>query len=191
MERKTYPYYRGDKYHRELTPQEVSAYDLVAGGKEADAEMLSKLVGIEAELFYEKEKRPELEDTYEYIHAACEALAKATGIEELCSAEKIAPTMVLTFTVKRRRFSVTQAVADVYCNGVLVTSFGDNPEIIEPGEKYYGVLAGSWASKTPDAKFIHATLFHKYDDLYHVSDGVQKIIDREIVRETENAKRRT
>ena len=178
------------EYDRELTPKEVSAYDLVAGGKEADAEMLSKLVGIEAELFYEKEKRPELEDTYEYIHAACEALSKATGIEELCSAEEIAPTMVLTFTVKRRRFSVTQAEADVYCNGELVTSFGDNPEIIEPGEKYYGILAGSWASKTPDAKFIHATLFHKYDDLYHVSNGVQKIIDMEIDRETENAKRR-
>lgn len=75
-------------YDRELTQQEVFAYDLVAGGKEADAEMLSKLVGIEAELFYEKEKRPEMEDTYEYIHAACEAMAKAAGIEELCSAEE-------------------------------------------------------------------------------------------------------
>ena len=178
------------EYDRELTQQEAFAYDLVPGGKEVDAETLNKLVGIEAELFYEKEKRPELEDAYEYIHAACDALAKATGIEELCSAEEITPTMVLTFTVKRRRFSVTQAEADVYCNGELVTSFGDNPEIIEPGERYYGVLAGMWASKTPDAKFIHATLFHKYDDLYHVSNGVQKIIEREIDRETENAQRR-
>ena len=98
--------------------------------------------------------------------------------------------MILEFEVKRCRTSVTQQEAEVYCNGQYITSFGDAPEIIEPGEKYYGELAGMWASKTPDAKFIHATMFHKYDDLYHISDGVQKIIDAAMEQEINTAKRR-
>ena len=48
-------------------------------------------------------------------------------------------------------------------------------------------MVGGWASTTPDAKFIHATLFHKYDDLYHISRGVQDIIDAAINREIESA----
>ena len=177
------------EYDRELTPEEARSYELVEGGKEEDVKLLGKISGIEAYLFYEEEHRPELRTARELIHAAVAEFAEATGVT-LDSTGEPEPTLTLSFTVKRNRRSVTQAEAAVYCNGEYITSFGDNPQLIEPGEKYYGYLAGCWASKTPEAKFIHATLFHKYDDLYHISDGVQKIIDREIERETALAQRR-
>ena len=177
------------EYDRELTPEETRSYELVEGGKEDDVRMLGKISGIEAAFFYEKERRPELRKAWAYLHEAVEEFADATGVT-LDGTEEPEPTLTLSFTVKRNRRSVTQAEAAVYCNGEFITNFGDDALIIEPGEKYYGILAGIWASKTPDAKFIHATLFHKYDDLYHVSDGVQKIIDREIDRELELAQRR-
>lgn len=98
--------------------------------------------------------------------------------------------MTLEFEVRRIRMSVTQQEAQVYCNGEYITNFGDEPKMIKPGEKYFGKLIGGWASTTPDTKFIHATLFHKYDNIYHISHGVQKIIDRAIEAEIETAERR-
>lgn len=93
----------------------------------------------------------------------------------------------LEFEVKRVRMSATQQEAHVYCNGRFVTNFGDEPKLLEPGEKYYGPLAGGWASTTPDAQFIHATLFHPHDDIYHVSDNVRKLIEARKREETANA----
>lgn len=98
--------------------------------------------------------------------------------------------MILEFEVRRVRMSVTQGEAQVYCNGQYITNFADDLELIKLGEKYFGELVGGWASTIPDAKFIHATLFHKYDDLYHVSTGVQAIIDAAIMQEAETARRR-
>lgn len=98
--------------------------------------------------------------------------------------------MVLNFKVKRVRMSATQQEAHVYCNGKFITNFADKVEMIKRGEKYYGELVADFASTTPDAKFIHATLFHKYDDFYHISDGVQKVINAAMEREIEMAKRR-
>lgn len=98
--------------------------------------------------------------------------------------------MTLEFEVRRIRMSVTQGEAQVYCNGEYITNFADEPKLIKPGEKYFGELCGGYASTTPDAKFIHATLFHKYDDIYHISEGVQNIIDRAMEAEIETAKRR-
>ena len=97
--------------------------------------------------------------------------------------------ITLTFEVRRVRTSVTQQEAHVYCNGEYITNFGDVPELIKPGEKYFGTMVAGYASKTPDAKFVHATMFHKYDDLYHISDGVQKIIDNIMELEIKTAER--
>lgn len=99
--------------------------------------------------------------------------------------------MKLDFEVKRIRTSVTQQEVRVYCNGKLITNFGDNPKLIKPGEKYYGPIIGNWASTTPDAKFIRSTIYHKYDDLYHISDGIKKILDEAIKGEIDSAPRRT
>ena len=98
--------------------------------------------------------------------------------------------MTLNFEVKRERMSVTQQEAVVFCNGQRVTNFGDNPEIIKPGEKYYGDLVGNYASRKPDANFIYAALFHMYDYVYHISDPIRKQIEAEKEREIQNAKRR-
>ena len=83
--------------------------------------------------------------------------------------------ITLTFEVRRVRTSVTQQEAHVYCNGEYITNFGDVPELIKPGEKYFGTMVAGYASKTPDAKFVHATMFHKYDDLYHIVSRQQHI----------------
>ena len=81
--------------------------------------------------------------------------------------------MDIKITVKRRRMSVTQGMADVYINDVLVMSFGDTIEMIKEGEKYYGELIGNWASKIPDTRFVIGMLYHPYDDLYHYSERVK------------------
>lgn len=95
--------------------------------------------------------------------------------------------MKLDFEVKRARTSVTQQEAHVYCNGEFVAIFADTPKMIQNGEKYYGPIIGKWASTTPDAKFIHAVLFHKHDDLYHLSDGIKKILSRAMEEEINDA----
>lgn len=90
--------------------------------------------------------------------------------------------MKLEIEVKRRRSSVTQGEADVYVNGERVITFGDDIQIIEPGQPYYSMKIGGWASVIPDAKFIRGLLFHPYDDVYHYSDKVKSILDREVER---------
>ena len=89
-------------------------------------------------------------------------------------------TYMMRFEIKRERPSVTQGFVKVFCNGEQVATFGDEIALIQPGEKYYGELIGGWASKTPDLQFVRATLFHKYDDVYNVSDGVQKMLNAAI-----------
>lgn len=86
--------------------------------------------------------------------------------------------MDIKITVKRRRMSVTQGMADVYINDVLVMSFGDTIEMIKEGEKYYGKLIGNWASKIPDTRFVIGMLYHPYDELYHYSERVKKVLNK-------------
>ena len=85
--------------------------------------------------------------------------------------------ITLHIEVRRNRPSVTQGSASVYINGEKVFTFGDEIEMIKPGEKYYGEMIGGWASKKPDANFIRGVLFHPYDGLYHCSDKAKEIID--------------
>ena len=98
--------------------------------------------------------------------------------------------MTLKFEVERTRPSVTQGFVNVYCNGEKVATFGDEIVQVKDGEPYYGELISCWASKTPDANFIRSTLFHPHDDIYHISDGVKKIIDAESEKEKADAERR-
>ena len=90
--------------------------------------------------------------------------------------------MKLEIEVKRRRFSVTQGQADVYVNGEMVISFGDTIESINDGQPYYSEKIGNWASIVPDSKFIRGLLFHPYDDVYHYSEKVKRILDAEAER---------
>ena len=90
--------------------------------------------------------------------------------------------MKLEIEVKRRRFSVTQGQADVYVNGEMVISFGDTIVIINDGQPYYSEKIGNWASIVPDSKFIRGLLFHPYDDVYHYSEKVKRILDAEAER---------
>lgn len=90
--------------------------------------------------------------------------------------------MKLEIEVKRRRLSVTQGQADVYVNGEMVISFGDTIEIINDGQPYYSEKIGNWASTVPDSKFIRGLLFHPYDDVYHYSEKVKRILDAEAER---------
>ena len=90
--------------------------------------------------------------------------------------------MELEIEVKRRRFSVTQGQADVYVNGEMVISFGDTIEIINDGQPYYSEKIGNWASTVPDSMFIRGLLFHPYDDVYHYSEKVKRILDAESER---------
>lgn len=110
--------------------------------------------------------------------------------EHLVPDPKDAACLTLRFEVKRKRSSVTQGSVAVYCNGEKVADFGDNIQLIEDGETYYGSLIGNWASKTPDINFIRSTLFHPHDDIYRISVGVKKIIDAAAEDEKANAKRR-
>lgn len=103
---------------------------------------------------------------------------------------KEAACLSLHFEVRRNRISVTQGFVDVFCNGEKVADFGDDIQLIEDGETYYGSLIGNWASKTPDINYVRSTLFHPHDDIYHVSEGVRKLIDAAAENEQANAKRR-
>ena len=90
--------------------------------------------------------------------------------------------MKLEIEVKRRRFSATQGQADVYVNGEMVISFSDTIEIINDGQPYYSEKIGNWASTVPDPMFIRGLLFHSYDDVYHYSEKVKRILDAEAER---------
>lgn len=95
--------------------------------------------------------------------------------------------MEIKITVERRRTSVTQGMADVLINGVKVIDFGDEIELIKPGEKYYGPIIDGWASKSPDTSFILGMLFHPLDDLYNIGSKVEKAIKREKEQEERSA----
>lgn len=86
----------------------------------------------------------------------------------LCRKER-GYTIVLDFTVKRNRQSVTQGEATVYLNGEKLVTFGDKIELIKDGQSYYGENIGGWASVKPDSDFINGILFHPYDYIYHLS----------------------
>lgn len=90
--------------------------------------------------------------------------------------------MKLEIEVKRRRGSVTQGVADVYVNGEKAITFGDDIQIIKPGQPYYSEKIGGWASTIPDERFILGLLYHPYDGVYHYSDQVKEILEKEIER---------
>lgn len=87
--------------------------------------------------------------------------------------------MTLNFEVKRHRASVTQGTATVYLNGQKVITFGDTIELIKDGQAFYGENIGGWASLKPDEDFIKGVLFHPYDNIYHYSDIVKKILFNE------------
>ena len=87
--------------------------------------------------------------------------------------------MIIEFTVKRNRASVTQGTATVYLNGQECFTFFDPIELITDGQAFYGENIGGWASVTPDESFIKAVLFHPYDDIYHYSDKAKKILFNE------------
>lgn len=84
--------------------------------------------------------------------------------------------MLLDFTVKRERGSVTQGGATVYLNGEKVVTFADTIELIKEGAPYYGENIGGWASTKPDSDFINGVLFHPFNDY---SDKVKEIISRQ------------
>lgn len=90
--------------------------------------------------------------------------------------------MKLEIEVKRRRRSVTQGEAEVYVNGEKVISFGDTIEIIKDRQPYFSEKIGGWASTIPDERFIRGLLYHPYDEIYHYSDRVKSVLDKEIER---------
>ena len=87
--------------------------------------------------------------------------------------------MKLEIEVVRRRSSVTQGQADVLVNGQKVISFGDTIQIVKDGQTYYGEKIGDWASVIPDGAFIKGLLWHPYDKVYHYSDLVKHILEKE------------
>ena len=50
--------------------------------------------------------------------------------------------MKLEIEVRRIRQSVTQGEAAVYVNGEKVIQFGDDIQMVQPGQKYYGEKIG-------------------------------------------------
>lgn len=88
--------------------------------------------------------------------------------------------MKLEIEVKRIRQSVTQGEAAVYVNGEKVIQFGDDIQMVQPGQKYYGEKIGNWASTKPDADFVKGLLWHPFDDMYHYSDKVKAILEKSI-----------
>ena len=86
--------------------------------------------------------------------------------------------MKLEIEVKRRRPSVTQGEAEVYVNGEKVITFGDTIEIIKDGQPYYGEKVGSLASTKPDSDFIKGLLWHPYEQIYHYSEPVKRILEK-------------
>lgn len=88
--------------------------------------------------------------------------------------------MKLEIEVKRIRQSVTQGEAAVYVNGEKVVQFGDDIQMVEPGQKFYGEKICNWASTKPDAAFIKGLLWNPFDDMYHYSDKVKAILEKSI-----------
>lgn len=80
--------------------------------------------------------------------------------------------MKYTFEVKRDRMSVTQGSATVYLNGEEVVTFDDEPKLIN----------GEWKSVSSDADFIKAALYHSHDYVYHHSDKIKAILNRDSLK---------
>lgn len=91
--------------------------------------------------------------------------------------------MRLEIEVKRIRMSVTQGEVAVYVNGEKVIQFGDDIQLIKPGQTYYGEKIGNWASVKPDAAFIKGLLWHPLENMYHYSDKVKEILEKSILEE--------
>ena len=98
--------------------------------------------------------------------------------------------MKLEVTVERKRKSVTQGIAEVYFNGVLVQSFRDDIAIIEQGKQYFGPVVGGWASVVSDLDFIRAVLVHKYEAAYNYHEPMRKALNK-IESEAEEAEERS
>lgn len=182
------------EYNRELTPEELRSYELIPGGKEDDVDLLEEISRLEERLYYEAENRPELETAANYMKEAVLEIGRATGctISGAREPEQGEAAITLMFRVERRSISVTQQYADVYCNGEkIVSGFGDDKEIIEVGERYYGTLSGGcWASRTPDTQFIKGAIFPLYDRDQSITGKLRELLDREIEKERATAKAR-
>lgn len=90
--------------------------------------------------------------------------------------------MILDFTVKRERYSVTQGNATVYLNGEKILALADEIKLIKDGETYYGENIDGWASTMSDNDFINGVLFHPLDSVYYYSDKIIK----EIIKRQDN-----
>lgn len=77
--------------------------------------------------------------------------------------------------VVRKRFSVTQGGAVVRINGEEIMRFGDKIELVKHDDG-----KSVWQSNVSDAEFIMATFFNKLDDVYHHSDKVKAVFERDI-----------
>lgn len=85
--------------------------------------------------------------------------------------------------VRRSRLSVTQGFATVCVNGTEMVTFGDQIELIKPGQHWYGDKIGGWASTTPDESFIKGMLFHPFEEFYRHSKKFRDMLDAEIKRQ--------
>ena len=85
--------------------------------------------------------------------------------------------MNITISVVRYRNSVTQGGAYVLINGERVFEFGENIQLIKPGEKFYGENIDGYASTISDAEFIRG--FCKRDEFQkYLSEAVEKEKDK-------------
>ena len=85
--------------------------------------------------------------------------------------------MNITISVVRYRNSVTQGGAYVLVNGERVIEFGENIQLIKPGEKFYGENIDGYASTISDAEFIRG--FCKRDEFQkYLSEAVEKEKDK-------------
>ena len=85
--------------------------------------------------------------------------------------------MNITISVVRYRNSVTQGGAYVLINGERVIEFGENIQLIKPGEKFYGENIDGYASTISDAEFIRG--FCKRDEFQkYLSEAVEKEKDK-------------
>lgn len=86
--------------------------------------------------------------------------------------------MKYVFEVRRKRYSVTQGVAEVYLNGEKMIDFADQIERVSDRANGFGENIDGWQSTTPDEEFIKALLFHPFDASYHYSEKVREVLDR-------------
>lgn len=85
--------------------------------------------------------------------------------------------MNITISVVRYRNSVTQGGAYVLVNGERAIEFGENIQLIKPGEKFYGENIDGYASTISDAEFIRG--FCKRDEFQkYLSEAVEKEKDK-------------